>query len=236
MLEAPRSRDFSVTETFALYSSVLCWVIQHVRIGKDVRATSGDARAAELAKELEQVSIIAEPWRIPLVPRVVTNVAIPEARGYGDHKALRFLKNLRDAAAHGDARNVEPFHSLGRGANRKLLGFTFECAEIRDRKLVWGGEITLLESDMRRIASTLAELLLQRHQRKFRWLRRRCPPACQGDCGMTPLWPCRATLAKLTGRQVRDKDQLGTRCPCFSTYREGDSFLSAATVSGAEAA
>jgi hypothetical protein len=39
------------------------------------------------------------------------------------------------------------------------------------------------------------------------------------------------TLAKQTRRQVRDKDQLGTRCPCFSTYGEGDSFLLAATVS-----
>ena len=158
MLEAPGHRDFSVTETFALYSSVLCWVLQHVRISKDTRATLGDARAADLAKELELQSILSDPWRIPLTPRVVEKAAIPQARGFIDHKALRFLKNLRDAVAHSDARNVEPFHSPGRGADRKLLGFTFKCAEIKDRKLDWSGEITLLESDMRVIATTLADL------------------------------------------------------------------------------
>lgn len=158
MLEAPRHPDFNVTETFALFSSVLCWVLQHVRIGKDARQTFGDDKASELAEELKRQLVHAEPWRIPLTPRVVEKVAIPEARGFDDHNALRFLKNLRDAVAHGDARNVEPFHSQGRGADRTLLGFTFKCAEFRDRECVWTGEITLLESDLRRIAIELARL------------------------------------------------------------------------------
>ena len=81
MLEAPGHRDFSVTETFAMYSSVLCWVLQHVRIGKDARATAGDAWAADLANKLDQQSIRAEPWRMAHVPRIVGKIAIPEARG-----------------------------------------------------------------------------------------------------------------------------------------------------------
>ena len=63
MLEAPRHPDFNVTETFALFSSVLCWVLQHVRIGKDARQTFGDDKASELAEELKRQLVHAEPWR-----------------------------------------------------------------------------------------------------------------------------------------------------------------------------
>ena len=56
--------------------------------------------------------------------------------------------------AHGDTRNVGPFHSKGQGAHHQLLGFTFRCAE----RAGWIGEITLLEADMRQIATTLAKL------------------------------------------------------------------------------
>jgi hypothetical protein len=163
MLEAPRHGDFNVTETFALFSSVLCWVLQHVRIGKDARRTLGDSRAADLAEKLEQQSVHAATWCIPLLPRAVSDASVPEAHGFDDHHtALRFLTNLRDAVAHGDARNVEPFHSPGRGMDRNLLGFSFKCEEYKgrgkQRRLIWSGDITLLEADMRQIATTLATL------------------------------------------------------------------------------
>jgi len=76
----------------------------------------------------------------------------------GEHLfAERFLINLRDAAAHGDARNVKPFHVGKPNKIEQLLaGFTFHCQEKEKGKIVWWGEITLLEDDMRRIGRHLA--------------------------------------------------------------------------------
>ena len=158
MLKVPGHDNFHVTETFAYFSSVLCWVLQHVRISGREQETPGDCRAASLATALEQESIHAEPWCIQLGLPVAASIRIPAAEGFADHNVMQFMKNLRDAVAHGDARNVKPFHSRGSGADRRLLGFTFQCAELKNRKPVWSGSITLLQSDMRHIATTLAKL------------------------------------------------------------------------------
>jgi hypothetical protein len=89
-------------------------------------------------------------------------IHIPAATGFNGHTAIRFAINLRDATAHGDARNVRPFHTKrNRGADRQLIGFTFDCAEKDQsdrRRISWKGSITLLEADMRRIAANLAKV------------------------------------------------------------------------------
>ena len=130
------------------FSSILCWVLQHVQIPENQQKNLEDLDAAKLKVLLSEQSICKKPWEIPIFKRDVP-VPIPAARNFVNLNAFDFLKKLRNAVAHGDARNIEPFHSEGRGADRLLLGFTFRCAE---------GEITLLESDMRRIATTLAEV------------------------------------------------------------------------------
>jgi hypothetical protein len=78
------------------------------------------------------------------------------------HTADRLIKNLRDAAAHGDARKVEPYHVGNSGkADRTLVGFTFKCEEGNRQNhqwvATWTGKITLRADDMARIADEIAK-------------------------------------------------------------------------------
>src|ERR1700727_2469306 len=122
MLKGPPPSEFNVTHTFALFSSILCWTLQHLRIGeKDIRSV-GDRAAARLRGELQNEDISAEPWAIRMIERAIQGAKVPAPQNFGGHKADRFLKNLRDAMAHGDTRIVEPFHARSHGADRALLG------------------------------------------------------------------------------------------------------------------
>lgn len=159
MLEEPPHQTFNVTQTYALFTSILCWAMQRVRIKSHEIVSKEDKIASDLLKKLEGDSISADPWRIHVAPtgrieRVgAVGAPVPVPQGFEAHTAARFLINLRDATAHGDARNVEPFNN-----GSLLVGFTFSCAEFKNRKRVWDGRITLIESDMRRIGIQLAKL------------------------------------------------------------------------------
>jgi hypothetical protein len=159
MLEEPPHQIFNVTQTYSLFTTSLCWVMQRIRVKPHEIVSKDDKIAHDLFKKLERVLIDADPWRIHIAPterieRVgATIVPVPAPLGFEAHTAERFLINLRDATAHGDARNVEPFNTGG-----LLAGFTFLCAEFKDRKKAWSGKITLLESDMRRIGIQLARI------------------------------------------------------------------------------
>jgi hypothetical protein len=158
MLEGPPHKRFNVTQTYALFTSVLSWVMQRVRIKSHDIVSQDDKVASDLFKKLEGESIGADPWSVHVVPAArtervgATSVFISTPKGFEAHTVGRFLINLRDATAHGDARNVQPFNN-----GSSLVGFTFSCAEFRDRKRVWDGKITLLEADMRRIGIQLAK-------------------------------------------------------------------------------
>lgn len=155
MMEAPQG-DYLATQTYALFTTTLCWVLQHLRIREDQQQTAKDKAAASLLAELAQVHASAVPWRIPVasvrrMERVGNKrVTVPATAGFEDHTLKRILINLRDASAHGDARNVVPFNS-----GPHLIGFTFNCAE--PRNVHWdGGRFTLLRADMQRIGTALA--------------------------------------------------------------------------------
>jgi hypothetical protein len=86
-------------------------------------------------------------------------VFVPAPLNFSSHIVTRFLTNLRNATAHGDARNIEPFHVEKPNRTEQFLaGFTFHCLE-KDRggEIIWQGQITLLEDDMRRIGCHLAK-------------------------------------------------------------------------------
>lgn len=155
MLEAPPSDSYEVSETYALFTTILCWVMQHIRIPEDRIRNDEDNAARQLFKTLEDISITADPWNVPVVGRVeIDEGASPAngpARGFETHTVARLLKNLRDAVAHGDARTIEPINRNGR-----LIGFRFKCAEKQDRRTVWRDHITLRQQDMRRIGVELA--------------------------------------------------------------------------------
>lgn len=154
MMEEPQG-DYLATQTYALFTTTLCWVMQHLRIPQGQQETAKDRAAAALLTALGEVPASSDPWLMPVAPvrrqEWVGNdqISVPASTGFQDHSLKRLLINLRDASAHGDARNVEPFNS---GLN--LVGFTFNCAEKRNPE--WRGRITLLRADMRRIGTTLA--------------------------------------------------------------------------------
>jgi len=171
MLERP-SEEFKATETYALFTSALCWVLQHIRIPEREAQHDKDRAARALWERLETTPVSDPPWSIhaPVTGRIkregLRGVAIPPTRGFTEHHVARLLKNLRDATAHGDARNVSPFNAHG-----LLLGFTFSCSE-RERGggIAWTGEITLLRSDMRRIGLELCRLYCDAIRDSFsRW-------------------------------------------------------------------
>ncbi len=138
MLEAPEG-DYLASQSYALFSSILCWVMQHVRIHKDYQFTDGDRAASALLGDLENELIEADPWRILSEPagRIEGHgVAVPTPEGFANHTAARLLRNLRDAMAHGDARKVQPFNH-----GEMLVGFSFNCSELRNRQVAWQGRI-----------------------------------------------------------------------------------------------
>lgn len=158
MLDRP-SEEFKATETYALFTSTLCWVMQHIRIPEREVRNDRDHAVRALWERLETTPVSESPWEIqaPVVERIeregLHRVAIPPAHNFAEHNVARFLKNLRDATAHGDGRNMSPFNSHG-----LLLGFTFSCSERERGRVTWEGEVTLLRSDMQRIGTELCRL------------------------------------------------------------------------------
>lgn len=153
MLDAPEGA-YLASQSYALFSSILCWVLQHIRVPQAYQFTDTDRAAGALLAELENEQVTAEPWGIlsdPAARIVAGGVPVPSPENFENHNAARFLINLRDAMAHGDARNVKPFNH-----GELLLGFSFDCSELKRGRVVWQGRIVLLRSDMRRIGSALA--------------------------------------------------------------------------------
>jgi hypothetical protein len=182
MLEEPPHEKFNVTQTYALFSTVLCWVVGRIRVTekeiesvpKGLRSRVNNELAAKILRELSDQRIDDNPWDIHLT-RSLRNAQVGPVdvlaplHFSGEHLfAGRFLINLRDATAHGDARNVKPFHVRKPNEVEQLLaGFTFRCEEKeRGGKTVWWGEITLLEDDMRRIGHHLATIFCDALQRE----------------------------------------------------------------------
>jgi hypothetical protein len=158
LVEEPPHSSFNVTQTYAFFTTILCWVMQHIRIGTHEISDTEDKIAHKLFKRFSQDAVHDDPWRVHVAPtkrieRIGSSqVPVLAPVGFETHTVERFLTNLRDATAHGDARNVRPFN-----VDSQLAGFRFNCAEFKDRKKTWEGSITLLEQDMRRIGANLAK-------------------------------------------------------------------------------
>jgi hypothetical protein len=115
-----RHPRYEVSSIYALFVAILCWSTQRLRTDTK-RDLSPEARAAanvwaDFAKE----SISRAPWSIAIVNDMpssgekLSGHSFASADFHG-HTADRLIKNLRDAAAHGDARKVEPYHTTIRG-------------------------------------------------------------------------------------------------------------------------
>jgi hypothetical protein len=160
-------RDYEVTQTYSLFTGILCWTIQRIRTPEDQQDRI--ARAMErLRQDLERKTFIdfAQLRPMPVevgrpsrsetqAPRPL-NSFIDFAECDGPFHALRTLEALRNAVAHGDARCVKPWNQNGR-----LIAYEFHCNETKrinkKRETTWDGCVTLDRFGMNTIAAALAD-------------------------------------------------------------------------------
>jgi hypothetical protein len=143
--------DYKVTSTYALFTSIVCWVVQRIRA---TGAGPGDRAARLLLEELQQETATAAPWNLNPA-QLVDFEFMP---GYGlravsDLKASAVLIAIRNAVAHGDPRTVRPINAEG-----WLVGHEFKLAEYeRPRgRLLWTGRVKLHRMNMKDMGDTLA--------------------------------------------------------------------------------
>lgn len=154
-------RDYEITQTYTLFTTILCWTLQRIR-SKRQDHDSASGRMAALCEELDAQPLpefLPRRLRRPL--RVVHhdrhNVETANdfsvfAENGEDFSVLRALVALRNAVAHGDARRVLPLNNSGR-----LVGYELLCEERQDRKVVWEGSIKLNRLGMSGVADALAD-------------------------------------------------------------------------------
>lgn len=171
MLDDPPQTAFNVTQTFALFSSILLWSKNRAwvagrRPALGPEADENDNRARNARRALGRALITSEPWRLSTMdPQVAALGGEPDqvtggARLNSDFEVMSaeaFFEWLRNAIAHGDARTIRPIHKVCRRTGMPLLaGFRFRFEERygSTRKL----ELSLYHDDMRRLGSELADL------------------------------------------------------------------------------
>ena len=146
MLNEPSHPEFNVTQAYGLCIAILAWVMQRIRT-PDSQASSPEDRAAIAARRnLEHQTVEALPWGLN------TRGPAEEIAVHADFKgfsAFDFLKWLRDATCHGDARQVSPFNVGG-----SLAGFEIRATARGDRDRL----LRLTERDLRRIGNALGSL------------------------------------------------------------------------------
>lgn len=64
MLEAPQG-DYLATQSYALFTSILCWVLQHIRIPPNQHSTAKDKAAHDLLLQLQGCNASDAPWSVP---------------------------------------------------------------------------------------------------------------------------------------------------------------------------
>ena len=152
MLDEPPKTTFHVTQSFALFSSVLLWTKNRAWVaGKRGERRDWGNPADHLAHDVREGmrgKLITEaPWSLTLVPPRIALVegddgpANRQRRVNGDFETMTaedFFKWLRDALAHGDGRTIRPIHKLSPRTGKTLLaGFriVFEAEQDSSRKL-----------------------------------------------------------------------------------------------------
>lgn len=146
-------RDFEVTQTYTLFTGILCWTIQRLRWRQDT--TEIATSMSDLRARLERIPFLEFAPRLrprPAPARSPDDIPFNDLFAFnqtGKHNdALSVLVSLRNAVAHGDARRVSPLNKGGR-----LIGYRLECqSENRD----WRVPVSLNATGMSIIAGELA--------------------------------------------------------------------------------
>jgi hypothetical protein len=107
ILDASSEREFEVTEAFAAFSSIVCWIAQRMR----PKGTSPmDNAARRFYSAMDKRSLHDAPGAPKYVSDITVAIAIVE---------------FRDALAHADAQNVRPLNHREPGRPPRLIGFEF---------------------------------------------------------------------------------------------------------------
>jgi len=161
MLDEPPPTRFNVTQSFALFSTVVMWTKNRAWVGENQLGVVDDAaRAAR--KRLRVARICEEPWSLPRIQPQI-GLMHPDEHEAGEGAGINtdfavctaedFFQWLRNALAHGDGRNIKPIHKRSRqGPGTLLAGFEVSSRTPQRRIL------SLYNDDMRRMGSTLADL------------------------------------------------------------------------------
>ena len=138
MLDAPPATMFNVTQSFALFSSIVLWTKQRAWVGGEADERpqwfdEADHAARDLREALRAANVFDPPWSLSKTPprlgrvRERDPIHLAEEHINVDFEGMtaeQFIKWLRDALAHGDARKITPIR-LPAGTRNKttLAGF-----------------------------------------------------------------------------------------------------------------
>jgi hypothetical protein len=133
MLDEPPKTKFNVTQSFALFSTVLLWSKNRAWVGGDGENRphwfgEADHAARDARERLRNTRMFDKPWLLSRVPPdniLVDRVGDPPLgdqlinTDFAEMTAEDFFKWLRDALAHGDGRTIKPIHKLSVRRHRK---------------------------------------------------------------------------------------------------------------------
>ena len=157
--------DFEITQTYTLFTGILCWVTQRVRWKEDYTPLRDNMAA--LRTDLEKISFHEFVRQIarPRLQEVALSASAPDsprfndftdllAKGGADMCACDGLVHLRNAVAHGDHRRIMPLNK-----DSLLLGYRIECGKKpnTDNRATWTATVCLDRKGMAFIAETLAD-------------------------------------------------------------------------------
>ena len=149
MLDEPPKTMFNVTQSFALFSTILLWIKNRVWVAGNEGARQDwpdqkDHNAHNAREKMRATNIVAHPWLLSTTrPRFTGGnrerelpLGNPKVNtDFEEMNAEVFFKWLRDAIAHGDGRTIRPIHNLSNGPGKTLLtGFEIVFEERKGSK------------------------------------------------------------------------------------------------------
>lgn len=148
MLNEPPHEKYNVTQSYGLFVAILTWVMQRVRTPENSTNSTEDSAAISMKADLEAKKVEELPWGLK------TDGCESLSHHFAGLSAFDFLKRLRNACCHGDARTVFPVNR-----NEELIGFQLQMRSDKDNTL---RPVLFMEEDLRRIGSALADLYCKR--------------------------------------------------------------------------
>ena len=106
LLEASSASEFEVTEAFAHFSTIICWVTQRMRTKGD---SASDRAAIRFYEDMRRKQLSDVPGGFS---------------GPQMHVAEALIA-IRNACAHADGTSVQPLHHRSKGRPPSLTGFAF---------------------------------------------------------------------------------------------------------------